>query len=143
MKTCLFHATNIVKYNVQGKWVNSGYEIAFDGKGEWNFDNDFARNVITFGGDNSSSSHADNWKNNLFVLSERPNYGVNGSFGASEKIFSINVSKGITNFFLKLHYNGVINYFFVNGILIFKFKANNRNINFPTQICLGSISNKL
>ena len=28
-------------------------------------DNDSARNVITFGGDNNSSSHADNHKNNF------------------------------------------------------------------------------
>ena len=32
-------------------------------------------------------------------------------------------------------------YFFVNGKEIFKFKADNKNVNFPTQICLGSISN--
>ena len=36
----------------------SGYQIAFDGKGEWSFDNDTARNVLIFIVDNSSSS---NW----------------------------------------------------------------------------------
>ena len=30
---------------------------------------------------------------------------------------------------------------FVNGKEIFKFKAGNKNVNFPTQFCLGSISN--
>ena len=34
------------------------------------FCNDFARNVIIFGIDNSSSSHADNQKNNFLVLGE-------------------------------------------------------------------------
>ena len=29
----------------------------------------------------------------------------------------------------------------VNGKELFKFKANNKNINFPNQFCLGSISN--
>ena len=29
----------------------------------------------------------------------------------------------------------------VNGKFFFKFKADNENINFPTQFCLGSISN--
>ena len=29
----------------------------------------------------------------------------------------------------------------VNGKEIFKFKADNKNINFPTQFCLGSIYN--
>ena len=32
---------------------------------------------------------------------------------------------------------------FVNGKEIFKFKADNENDNFPTQFCLGSISNEL
>ena len=36
----------------------SGYGIAFDGKGRFNFGNDFARNVIILDVDNSSSSHA-------------------------------------------------------------------------------------
>ena len=32
---------------------------------------------------------------------------------------------------------------FLNGKGIFKFKADNENVNFPTQSCLGSIFNKL
>ena len=40
--------------------MDTGYGIAFDGKGMWSFGNDFTRNVIIFGVDNSSSSHADN-----------------------------------------------------------------------------------
>ena len=31
---------------------------------------------------------------------------------------------------------------FVNGKEIFKFKADNKNVNFPTQFCLGSIFNE-
>ena len=41
--------------------------MEFDGKSEWGFGNDYARNVIIFGVDNSSSSHADNLTNNLLV----------------------------------------------------------------------------
>ena len=40
---------------------------------------------------------------------------------------------------MSLHYNADNSYFFVNGKEIFK--ADNKNINFPTQFCLGSISN--
>ena len=40
-----------------------------------------------------------------------------------------------------MHYNSDNSYLFVNGIEIYKFKASNKNINFPTQFCLGSISN--
>ena len=40
---------------------------------------------------------------------------------------------------MTLHCNADNSYFFVNGKEIFK--ADNKNINFPTQFCLGSISN--
>ena len=45
-------------------------------------------------------------------------------------------------FGLSLHYNGDNSYLFVYGKEICKFKANNKNVNFPTQFCLGSISEK-
>ena len=32
---------------------------------------------------------------------------------------------------------------FVNGKEIFKFKVDNKNLNFPTQFCLGSLCNGL
>ena len=63
----------------------SGYSVAFDGAGLWNVGNDFARNVVTFSADNSSSSHTDNRKNNFFVLSEGPTSDINCSFGSPEK----------------------------------------------------------
>ena len=34
---------------------------------------------------NSSSSHTDNVENDFLVLGDGPTFGVNGSFGASEK----------------------------------------------------------
>ena len=42
----------------------------------------------------------------------------------------------------KFDYNGDNNYLFVNGKEIYKFKANIKNVDFPSQIYLGSISNK-
>ena len=50
------------------------------------FDNDFAKNVIIFGVDNSSSSHSDNRRNNFFILGEGPTFGINGNFGFREKV---------------------------------------------------------
>ena len=44
---------------------------------------------------------------------------------------------------MSLHYNGENSYLFVNGKEIFKFRSDSKNINFPTQLCLGSISNEL
>ena len=40
-----------------------------------------------------------------------------------------------------LRYNDDNSYLFVNGKEIFKFKADNNNVNFRTQFFLGSISN--
>ena len=106
-----------------------------------NFCNVYARNVVISGADNSSSSHADNRKNNFLVLVERPAYGINGSFNAPEKGFSFNFSKAITTFCLNFHCNRDNSYLFVSAKKVFKFKADNNNVNFLTQFCLGSISN--
>ena len=46
----------------------TGYGIALDVGDSWSFGNDFARNVIIYGVDNSSSPHIDNCKNNFLVL---------------------------------------------------------------------------
>ena len=40
-----------------------------------------------------------------------------------------------------MRYNGYNSYFFVNGKEIFNFKADNKNFNFSTQFCIGSMSN--
>ena len=93
LNDCLFGATNIVKSSDKEKYVYSGDGIAFDGKVEWSFGKDYARNVLMFVVDNSSSSHADNLKNNFLVLGEGNTFGINGSFGAPEKKFSISFSK--------------------------------------------------
>ena len=45
LKNYLFGATNIVKNSDKEKYVYSGYGIAFDGKGQWSFGNDYARNL--------------------------------------------------------------------------------------------------
>ena len=109
----------------------------FDGKGEWSFGNDYARNVIMFGVDNSSSSHADNIKKIILVLVEV--VGINGRFGTSEKILVLILIKQTQNF----AWVYIIMLIIVISLLmekILKFKADNKNVNFPTQFCLGSIS---
>ena len=42
---------------------------------------------------------------------------------------------------MSLHYNAGNSYLFANGKEILRFKADIKNVNFPTQFCLGSISN--
>ena len=43
---------------------------------------------------------------------------------------------------LCLHYNSDNSYLFVNRKEIYEFKASYKNVNFPSQFFLGSISNK-
>ena len=89
------------------------------------FCNDYARNVVVFGIDTSSSSHIDNHKNEFLILGEGDTFGINGSFGAPEKKFSINLTKANTKFCLSLHYNDDNGNLFVHGQETYKFKASN------------------
>ena len=78
----------------------------------------------------------------FLVLGDGPTYGINGSFGLSEKKFKIIFFKVNTKFCLSFHYHSDNSYLFFNGKEIFQFKAGNKKINFPTQFCLGIISNR-
>ena len=112
----------MVKNNDKEKWVYSGHGLAFDGASWWNFGNDFANNVAIRGVHNSSSSHADNHKNNILVWGEGATYGINGGFGSPEKKFS----KVRAKFCFSLHYDYSNSYVFVNEQKVFMFKANNK-----------------
>ena len=117
----------------------SGYGVTFDSAGSWSINNDTAKNVIIFGVDNSSLSYTDNCKNNFIVLGEGPTFWINGSFGSPEEKCTIHFRKAKPVFSLTLKCNADNNYLFVNGNEIFKFKANNKNVNFPFQFCLKNI----
>ena len=94
----MFGVTNMAKNSDKQKYVYSSFGIAFDWKGDWSFDNDYARNVIIFGVDNSSSSHADNLKNNFLILGDGDTFSINGSFGALEKNLVLILVKQTQNF---------------------------------------------
>ena len=66
------------------------------------------------------------------MLGEEPTYGINGRFGTPEKKFSATFTKTRATFYLSLDYNYDNGYFF-NGKEMYKFKADNKNVNFPTQ----------
>ena len=120
----------------------TGYGIAFDEKGSWSFGNYEARNVVILSADISSSFYTYNQKNNFLILAEGGTFGINGKFSASEKTFNINFSIVKAELWLILHHNGDNSNLFVNGKEIYKFKASNKNVDFPTNFCLGIISNK-
>ena len=108
----MFIQCQIIRNVDRRKFTYNGQEIAFDGKGYQSFDNDYAKNVVTFLVDNSSSSHTDNLKNNFSVLDEGPTKGINDSVGVAK--ISINFSKANTKFCLSQHYNGNESYLYVN-----------------------------
>ena len=85
IKNCFFGPTSSVKNSDKEKYVYSGYAIAFNGNLKWSFDNGTAINNRIFAVDNSSSSHANNSKDNFVVLGEGDTFGIYGSFGAPEK----------------------------------------------------------
>ena len=63
----------------------SGCGIKFDSAGSWSFNNGITKNIIIFGVNNSSSSHADNHKNDFLVLGKGLTFGMNETFGSPEK----------------------------------------------------------
>ena len=81
-------------------------------------------------------------KNNFLILGDGDTFGINGSFKAPEKRFNISLSKVKTKFCLSLHYNIDNNYLFVNGKEVYIFKPSNKNNNFSSQLCLGTMCNK-
>ena len=62
-----------------------------------------------------------------------------GALVQQKKKFNINFSKANTKFYCSLHYNADNSYLFVNGKEIFKLNPTIKNVNSPTQFCLGSI----
>ena len=81
--------------------------------------------------------HADNRKNDFLKQGKGSNSGINERFHSSQKKFGINFSEANTNFCLSLYYNGDNIYLFVNEKETFRFKADNKSVNFPTQFRLG------
>ena len=71
----------LVRNTIKSKFTYNGRKIAFDGEGSWSFGNDFDKNVVIFGFDNTLSSHTENRKNTFLVLCEGPIEGINDSTG--------------------------------------------------------------
>ena len=136
----MFGAVSLTKNADIDKYKYSGYGIGFDRKGEFSFGtNGFGRNCIIFGVDLSSSSHANNKKNNILVLGKDFVQGINYITIYAEGLYKINFTENNKKFRLSLHYNKANSYLFVNGTEIYKFKAKDSEI-VATPLCLGNIS---
>ena len=85
IKNCLFGTAKLVRNLIKSKFIYIGGWIVLDGEGSWSFSNDLVKYVLIFGVNNSSSSHTDNWKNNILLLGEWPTDGIIDSTSAAEK----------------------------------------------------------
>ena len=106
LENCLFGAVSLTKNADIDQYKYSGYGIGFDGGGEFSFGNGLGRKCIIFGADLSSSSHANNKKNNTLVLGKDFVQGINGTTIYAEKLCSINFTDKNKKISLSLHYNG-------------------------------------
>ena len=86
----------------------------------------------------SSSTHIDNRKKDISVLGKGLTQVLEHAITA-EKIYSVNFTVTKKKFCLSLHYNGANSYSFVNGTVIYKFKAKDSKI-VATPLCLGNVS---
>ena len=113
----------ITKNTDSSKNNYTGYGLCFDKGGEFSHtvrEGNFnrvtnAKNVITFGVDTSSSIHATNRANNIYVMGKELIQGINGTTIYTEKLFHNNFTEFGVKFVLSLHYNGVNSYLFANG----------------------------
>ena len=136
----MFGAVSLIKNADIDKYKYSGYGIGFDRGGEFNFGNGLSRNFIIFGADLSSSSHANNKKNNnILVLGKNFVQGIAGTTIHAEGLYKINFTENNKKFCLSLHYNGANGYLFLNGKEIYEFKAKHSEIA-ASPLCLGNIS---
>ena len=135
----MFGAVSLTKNADIDQYKYSGYGIGFDRKGEFSFGIGFGRSYIVLGADMSSSSHANNKKNNILVVGKDFVQGINGTTIYAEKLYPINFTEKNKKFSWSVHYNGASSYLFVNGTEIHKFKAKDSEI-IASPLCLENIS---
>ena len=135
IQNALFGAMQITKNADINKYKDKGYGICFDGRKKFahvrnrgNFnDTTTARNVLIFGADMSFSKHANNKRNNIYVMGKDYVQKINDTTIYAEKIYYRNFTDLGHKFVLSLHYNGNNSYLYVNGNQELKFKAKKIN----------------
>ena len=149
IQNALFGAMKITKKTDSYKNNYIGYGLCFDEGGEFghtvkqgNFNRTTnAKNVIIFGVDMSSSVHATNRANNIYVMGKDFIQGINDTTIYAEKLFHNNFTEFGVKFVLSLHYNGDDSYSFANGRQELKFKAKTSHL-VKEKLCIGNLSNQ-
>ena len=149
IQNALFGAIKITKNTDSSKNNYTGYGLCFDEGGEFghtvkqgNFNRTTnAKNVIIFGVDMSSSTHATKRANNIYVMGKDFIQGINDTTIYAEKLFHNNFTEFGVKFVLSLHCNGDNSYLFANGRQELKFNAKDDQI-ISEKLCSGNLSSE-
>ena len=148
IQNALFGAMQITKNDTDNSKNNyKGYGICFDERSE--FGNTITegghthttdpKNVLIFGADMSSSVHATNRANHIYLMGTGLTQGINDTTIYAEKIL---VRKDFgKKFVLSLHYNGDNSYLFLNDRQELKFKAKTDQL-VKEKLCIGNLSDQ-
>ena len=91
LHNCLFGAVKLTKNADIDKYKYSGYGIGFDSRESFSHPSgEYGKNVIIFGGDLSSFSHANNKARSILVLGKDFTQGIDGTTIYAEKMYSTN-----------------------------------------------------
>ena len=139
----------ITKNSDTSKYDCKGHSICFDEGGQFGHtitEGGFAhttnaRNVLIFGADMSSSVHATNRANHIYVMGKEFVQGINDTTIYAEKSFYRNFTDPGKKFMLSLHYNGNNSYLFVNARQELKFKCKTDQL-VKEKLCLGNLSDQ-
>ena len=132
IQNALFGAMQITKNATDSSKKNyKGYDICFDERSEFGHTiteggrahTTDARNVLIFGADTSSSVHATNRTNHVYLMGTGLTQGINDTTIYEEKNFYRNFTDFGKKIVLSLRHNGDNSYLFVNGRQKLKFKA--------------------
>ena len=131
IQNALFGASQITKNADSSKYNYKGHGICFDEGNQFGHTitegglahTTNARNVIIFGADTSSSIHATNRANHIYVMGRGFIQGIHDTTIYAEKNLYRNFTDPGKKFVLSLHYNGDDSYLFVNGRQELKFKV--------------------
>ena len=92
-----------------------------------------------FCADMSSYVHVDNKKKDILVLGGFPTQDVDNIMITTEAKHPNNFTELRKRFVLSLHYNGSLDFSFVNAVKMYQFKAKVSEIK-PYPFCIGNIS---
>ena len=117
VQNALFGGVKIAKNTADtSKHKYEGYGICFDEGGMFSMGNiNNGRNVLIFGVHESSLVRKNNKENNIFIMGDGFEQGINDTTLYTEKIYSQNFTPVNKKLVLSLHYNGDDSYLFING----------------------------